>query len=131
MSVRRQERHERDEEPSLHASALARCARRGAALLGLSLGPMAAAATTRFYIYPDAAFDHSSTLECHPSWLFDDQAVEAAMLQLLRRHSSRVTDPEDRRTLLSILKFLFLAVRSHEGWGDRYLLIVNVQVVRC
>ena len=55
---------------------------------------MAAAATTRFYIYPDAAFDHSSTLECHPSWLFDDQAAEAAMLQLLRRHSSRVTDPE-------------------------------------
>ena len=46
-----------------------------------------------FYIYPDAAVDHSSVLECFPKYLFDDQAAEVAALGLLRRHPARVHDP--------------------------------------
>ena len=46
-----------------------------------------------FYIYPDAAYDQSAALECKPSWIFDDQSAEVAMLNLLRKHPSRVHDP--------------------------------------
>jgi hypothetical protein len=47
-----------------------------------------------FYIYPEVAFDQSAALECHPGWLYDDQAAEVAMLKLLRSHPARVHTPE-------------------------------------
>ena len=56
-------------------------------------GSAATAAAVPFYIYPDAAYDQSAALECLPSWQFDDQAAEVALLALLRRHPARVLDP--------------------------------------
>ena len=38
--------------------------------------------------------DNSAVLDCHPSWRFDDQSAEAAMLSLLQKHPSRVHSPD-------------------------------------
>ena len=78
-----------------------------------------AAAALRFYIYPDAAYDFSAVLECHPSWIFDDQAAEVAMLNLLRRHPSRVNDP-DKASLFVVPLLPYVSNAAGECMGESH-----------
>ena len=78
-----------------------------------------AAAALRFYIYPDAAYDFSAVLECHPSWIFDDQAAEVAMLNLLRRHPSRVNDPE-KASLFVVPLLPYVSNAAGECMGESH-----------
>ena len=73
-----------------------------------------------FYIYPDAAMDQSTAvLECRPSWSFDDQSAEVAMLALLRQHPARVTDPE-AATLFVVPLMPYVSSGAGECMGESH-----------
>ena len=46
-----------------------------------------------FFMYEDAALDHSALTECVPGWDQHDQAAEVAMVRQLQTHPARVFDP--------------------------------------
>lgn len=77
------------------------------------------AAAPSFYIYTDQAYDFSSVLECHPGWLFDDQAAEVAALNLLRRHPARVHDPA-RATLFVVPILPYVSWAAGECMGETH-----------
>lgn len=72
-----------------------------------------------FYIYPDAAFDFSAALECHPSWHLDDQSAEAAMLEQLRRHPARTLDPL-RASLFVVPIMPYVSLCASKCQGDTH-----------
>ena len=71
-----------------------------------------------FYIYSDAAMDNSAVLDCHPSWRFDDQSAEAAMLSLLQKHPSRVHSPDAAELFVVPSYAVRELVRGLVPWRD-------------
>ena len=49
-----------------------------------------------FFMYEEAALDHSALVECVPGWMYHDQAAEVAMHRQLQVHPSRVINPVRR-----------------------------------
>ena len=69
-----------------------------------------------FYIYPEAAYNFKPLLDCWPTWRLDDQAGEAAMLDLLEHHPARVLDPALARLfVVPVMPYISAVVKDCDG----------------
>ncbi|KAL1503685.1 hypothetical protein AB1Y20_012158 [Prymnesium parvum] len=75
----------------------------------------------RFFIYEDAALDHSALLECVPAWESHDQSAEVAMLRQLERLPTRTSSPADA-ALFVLPLFPYLSVLAANCSGSTHLL---------